>query len=132
MDDLPEKKIPMEGGWGSSLLGIFLTSLSLLIMAILVAYPQTSPESFILSLISATCLMATGSTILTLVSDYPLIFSTVGIYLLLLFWRLRNLDPVWILVLSVLAFLAAIILHVKTPGRRSKGRSKILEEPSPE
>jgi hypothetical protein len=128
MKDLPEEKIPMEGGKGSALLGIFLTSISLLVMVILVVYPQTGAENFILSLITATCLMGTGATILTLVSDYPLIFSTFGIYLLLLFWRLRNLDVAWILGLSILSFALAIVLHVKTPGRRAKGRGGRVDE----
>lgn len=128
MKNLPEERIPMEGGKGSAFLGISLTSISLLIMIILVIYPQTGTENFILSLIIATCLMGTGATILTLVSDYPLIFSTVGIYLLLLFWRLRNLDVAWILGLSILSFACAIVFHLKTPGRRAKGRGSRIDE----
>lgn len=112
----------MEGGWGSSLLGIFLTGVALLIMVLLVLYPQTGPESFILTLISASCLLATGATVLTLVSDYPLILSSVSLFLLLLFWRLRNLDSTWLLVLSILVFCLAIVVHLKSPGRRPKGR----------
>jgi len=122
MGGLPEERIPMEGGKGSALLGISITSLSLLIMALLAAYPMTSHENFVLTLITATCLLGTGSTILTLVSDYALIFSAGGIYLLLLYWRLRNLEVTWILVLSIIVFAFAIFLHLKTPGRRSKGR----------
>jgi hypothetical protein len=132
MKDLPEEKVPMEGGRGSALLGISLTSLSLLIMVLLVVYPQTGTENFILSLITATCLMGTGATILTLVSDYPLILSTVGIYLLLLFWRLRNLNSIWILGLSILVFVLAIFVHLKTPDRRSKGRGNRADEPASE
>jgi hypothetical protein len=128
MKNLPEERIPMEGGKGSALLGISLTSISLLVMAILVIFPQTSTENFILSLITATCLMATGATILTLVSDYPLILSTFGIYLLLLSWRLRNLDVAWILGLSILSFALAIVLHLRTPGRRPKGRGGRTDE----
>lgn len=126
MADLPERDVSIEGGWESSLLGISLTTLSLLIMALLVVFPQTSAESFFLSLITATCLMGTGATVLTLVSDYALILSTISIFLLLLFWRLRYHDSLWILILSMVTFLLAIVVHKRSPERRIKGRARVL------
>ena len=125
MTDLPERKIPIEGGWGSSLIGISLTGLSLVIMALMVICAQLGVESFILTLITASCLMMTGAILLTLVSDYALILSTVSIFLLLLFWRLRNIDSLWLLVLSIFTFLLAIIVHKKSPERRGKGRARV-------
>jgi len=50
--------------------------------------------------------------------------STVSIFLLLLFWRLRNLSVLWLLILSVFTFSLAILSHVRSPVRRSKGRAK--------
>ncbi len=131
MKDLPEDRVPLEGGWGSSLLGISLTTLSLMVMVLLNLYPQTGAESFILSLITAACLMGTGATILTLVSDYPLILTTISIFLLLLYWRLRHLDPLWLLALSIAAFLLAIYLHIRSPERRRKGRARISRVDGP-
>ena len=125
MADLPGRKIPIEGGWGSSSIGISLTGLSLVIMALMVICPQFGVESFILTLITASCLMMTGAILLTLVSDYALILSTVSIFLLLLFWRLRNIDSLWLFVLSILTFLLAIIVHKKSPERRRKGRARV-------
>lgn len=123
MSDLPDKEVPLEGGWGSSIIGISLTSLSLIIMGLFIIFPQTSVENFVLSLITAGALLGTGSIVLSLVSDYPLILSSSAIFLLLLFWRLRNGDALWLLLLSLTCFIAAVVVHLRTPGRRKKGRA---------
>jgi hypothetical protein len=106
------------------MLGIGLTGLSLVIMTVINVYPQSSVANFILVLITAVCVLSTGAIVLTLVSDYPLILSTVSIFLLLLFWRLRNLSSLWLLALSLLTFLLALLAHKKTPDRRGKGRAR--------
>jgi hypothetical protein len=124
VSDLPEERIVLEGGWGSSMLGIGLTGLSLVIMTVINVYPQSSVENFVLVLITAVCVLSTGAIVLTLVSDYPLILSTVSIFLLLLFWRLRNLNSRWLLALSLLTFLLALLAHTKTSDRRGKGRAR--------
>jgi len=123
VEDLPEK-VPLEGGLGSSLVGISLTSLSIIIMAIAALFPQSSLENFILSLITASSLLGTGSIVLTLVSDYALILSSASIFFLLLFWRLRNIDSLWILSVSIFCFVMAIVVHRKTSDRRGKGRAR--------
>ncbi len=113
----------MEGGWGSSVIGISLTSLSLIIMGLFIIFPQTSVENFVLSLITAGALLGTGSIVLSLVSDYALILSSLSIFLLLLFWRLRRGDLMWLLLVSFLCFIAAVVVHWRTPGRRKKGKA---------
>jgi len=114
MGDVPQERIPIEGGWGSALLGILITSLSLVMMCLVAFFPQADVESFLLSLITVSCLLATGAAILTLVSDYPLILSSVSIFLLLLYWRLRYAGATWLLALSILTFLLALALHKKS------------------
>lgn len=122
MEDLPEQHLPMEGGWGCSLLGISLTTLALTIMGYAAVFPQTSSENLVLTLITASCLLGTGATVLILVSDYPLILSSASIFLLLASWRFRHLETRWLLGASLLAFALAIAVHVKSPQRRKKGR----------
>lgn len=104
------------------MVGVALTSLSLLMMGFMALFPQSSVEDFALSLITAACLLGSGAIILTLVSDYALILSSAGIFLLLLFWRLRNLDPTWLLVLSFLCFVLSLVVHRGSLSRRTKGR----------
>lgn len=128
VEDLPEK-VPLEGGLGSSLVGISLTSLSIIIMAIAAFFPQSSLENFVLSLITASSLLGTGSIVLTLVSDYALILSSASIFFLLLFWRLRNINSLWILSLSIFCFVMAIVVHRKTSHRRGKGRARRSASP---
>ncbi len=122
MKDLPEERLPMEGGWGCSLLGISLTTLALAIMGYAALFPQTSSENLILTLITAACLLGTGATVLTLVSDYPLILSSMSIFLLLVSWRFRYLRTGWLVAISIFAFALAITAHRRSPHRREKGR----------
>jgi hypothetical protein len=122
MEDLPEQRLPMEGGWGCSLLGISLTTLALAIMGYAALFPQTSSENLVLTLITASCLLGTGATVLTLVSDYPLILSSASIFLLLASWRFRYLETGWLVGASLLVFALAIVVHVRSPQRRKKGR----------
>lgn len=129
MAGLPEEKVSIEGGWGSALLGMSITGLSLLMMALFAFFPQSTVESFVLSLITASCLLGTGSAILTLVSDYPLILSSVSIFLLLLYWRLRNTESAWLLGISILTFVLALVLHRRHPERRSRARSRRARKP---
>jgi len=129
MAGLPEEKVSIEGGWGSALLGMSITVLSLLMMALIAFFPQSSVESFVLSLITASCLLGIGSAILTLVSDYPLILSSLSIFLLLLYWRLRNTVSTWLLVLSILTFVLALVLHKRNPERRGRARSRRVRKP---
>jgi len=129
MADLPEETVPLEGGWGTSMVGIILTSLSLLIMIFIAFYPLSSLEDFVLSLITAASLLGAGCIVLTLVSDYALILSATSIFLLLLYWRLRNLDFLWLLSLSFLTFALSILAHKRSPGRRFKGRARANRSP---
>jgi len=129
MAGLPEEKVSIEGGRGSALLGMSITGLSLLMIALMAFFPQSSVESFVLSLITASCLLGTGAAILTLVSDYPLILSSVSIFLLLLYWRLRNTGSTWLLAASVLTFVLAVVLQRTNPERRRRARSRRLGKP---
>ncbi len=129
MADLPGEKVSIEGGWGSALLGMSITGLSLLMMALLAFFPQSTLENFVLSLITASCLLGTGAAILTLVSDYPLILSSSSIFLLLLYWRLRNTRSAWLLAASMLTFALALVLHKRNPQRRSRARSRRARKP---
>ena len=124
MGDLPEERLTIEGGWGCSTIGISLTTLAMLIMAYAAFFPQTSAEDLILTLIIASCLLGTGATVLTLVSDYPLILSSASIFLLLLSWRFRNLNPTWLVAVSLCVFALAVVTHRISPQRQKKGRAR--------
>ena len=109
--DLSGDKIELKGGRGSYLLGLLFTTLGLLVTALMAFLPESSLEDFALTFISGACFTATGLIILTLVSDFPLIFSTAGIFFLLLSWRLRFLGSGVLMGVSVVFFILAVASH---------------------